>query len=158
MKRFKLIPVGAAMALFLAASASAYAVSVSPAGAISLTGATTLTKGIVSVSCTANFVGSVTSSGAISITSAKFSGGSLCTGVTASQLPWTGAVTSSTGLSLNGVAVNTLLGACGPSTVKASITQNATLRETTIGLTSQALSGGCTVSGTLTTTPFLTIN
>lgn len=158
MKSFKLIPVGAAMALFLAASASAYAVTISPAGPISLTGSTTLTKGIVSVSCTANFVGSVGSSGAISITSASFGGGSLCTGISATHLPWTGDVGTTTSLSLNNVAVNTLLGACGPSTIAASITENPTLKETTIGLNNQALSGGCTVTGTLTTTPYLTIH
>ncbi len=158
MKSFKLIPVGAAMALFLAASASAYAVTISPAGPISLIGSTTLKKGIVSVSCTANMVGSVSSTGAISITSAKFAGNSLCTGITALQLPWTGDVLTTTSLSLSGVAVNTLLGACGPSTIAASITENTTQKETTIGLTDQALSGGCTVSGTLTTTPYLTIH
>lgn len=157
MKSFKFIPVGAAMALFLAASASAYAVTVAPAGPISLTGSTTLKKGLVSVSCTATMAGSISGSGAISITSASFAGNSLCTGITATQLPWTGNVGTPTSLSLNNVAVNTLLGACGPSTVAASITENPTQKETTIGLTNQSLSGGCEVSGTLTTTPYLTI-
>ncbi|WP_116141753.1 activator protein [Trinickia diaoshuihuensis] len=157
MKSFKLIPVGAALALFLAASASAYAVTISPAGPVTLTGSTTLTKGITSVSCTANFTGTVSSAGAISISAAKFTGGTLCSGVTPTGLPWTGTVTSTTALKLNNVAVNTLLGACGPSAIVGSITENTTLQETTITLTNQPLSGGCSVTGTLTTSPFLTI-
>lgn len=161
----KLIPVaGSALALLVAAAAAApaYAVTVSPAGAISLTGATTLGKSGISVSCTANLVGTITSSGEITITSAKFTGNSLCSVVTANKLPWTGAVLSTTALSLNNVSVDVnvplLGGICGPSPVAASITENTTLKETLIGLHSQVLSGGCTVSGTLQTTPFLTVH
>jgi len=157
MKSFKLIPVGAALALFVAASASAYAVTVSPAGPISLTGATTLTKSGIAISCTATMAGSVTAAGGISITSAKFTGNSLCSLVSPTSLPWSGQVLSTTSLSLSGVAVNTALGNCGPSTVGASITENPTQKETIIGLSNQSLSGGCTVSGSLTTTPYLTV-
>jgi len=157
MKRFKLIPVGAASALFVAASVPAFAVTVSPAGAISLEGATTLVKSGVPLGCTANLVGTITSAGAIEITSAKFTGPALCSAVTAAALPWTGQVTSTAALALDGVAVNTPLGSCGPSALNASITENAPVRETAIGLIGQVLSGGCTVSGSLTTTPFLTV-
>jgi hypothetical protein len=45
----------------------------------------------------------------------------------------------------------------GPSALNASITENAPVKETAIGLIGQVLSGGCTVSGSLTTTPFLTV-
>lgn len=157
MKSFKLIPVGAALALYIAASASAFAVTVSPAGSISLTGSTTLTKSGIAVGCSANMVGSVTSAGAISITSASFSGNALCAGVTATGLPWTGQVLSTTSLSLSGVAVHTLLGACEPSTISAAVTENPNPHQTIIGLSNQALSGGCSVSGSLTTTPYLSI-
>ncbi|HEX7682540.1 MAG TPA: hypothetical protein VF446_03225 [Trinickia sp.] len=157
MKSFKLIPVGAALALYIAASASAFAVTVSPAGSISLTGSTTLTKSGIAVGCSANMVGSVTSAGAISITSASFSGNALCAGVTATGLPWTGQVLSTTSLSLSGVAVHTLLGACEPSTISAAVTENPNPQQTIIGLSNQALSGGCSVSGSLTTTPYLSI-
>lgn len=156
MKRFKLIPVGAALALCIAAS-PAFAVTVSPAGPISLTGNTTLTKGIA-LGCTATMSGTVDASGAISITSAKSAGNSLCAGVTATSLPWKGQVLSTTSLSLSGLAVNTPLGACGPSTIDASITENTAQKETLIGLSNQVLSGGCTVSGSLTTTPYLTVH
>ncbi len=157
MKSLKLIPVGAALALYIAASASAFAVTVSPAGPISLTGSTTLTKSGIAVGCSATMAGSVSSSGAISITSASFSGNALCTGVTAAGLPWTGQVLSTTSLSLNGVAVNTLLGACGPSALSATITENPNPQQTIIGLSNQVLSGGCSVSGSLTTTPYLSV-
>jgi hypothetical protein len=157
MKSFKLIPVGAALALFVAAS-SAYAVTVSPAGAISLEGATTLIKSSIPLGCTTNMVGNITSTGAITITSAKFSGQALCSAITAAGLPWTGQVNTTKSLSLNGVAVDTPLGHCGPSAIKAGITENAAQRETTIGFANQVLSGSCSVTGTLATTPVLTVH
>ena len=158
MKSFKLIPVGAALALFVAASAPAFAVTVSHEGALSLQGATTLVKSNMPLGCTANLVGTITHAGEVKITSAKFTGQALCSAVTAVQLPWKGEVTSAKSLELSGVAVETPLGSCGPGVLKASITVDTTQRETTIGLVDQVLSGGCTVSGSLTTTPFMTIH
>ena len=155
MKRFKLIPVGAALALFVAAPA--YAVTVSPAGAISLAGATTLVKSGMPLGCTADLVGTLTPDGAIEITSARFTGQALCSAVTADRLPWKGQASSPTALTLDGIAVSTPLGSCGPSALKASVNENTTQRGTTIGLANQLLSGGCTVSGSLTTTPFITV-
>jgi hypothetical protein len=157
MKRLKLMPVGAALALFVAASTPAFAVTVSPAGPISLEGATTLVKGAIPLVCTTNLVGSITSTGEVKITSAKFTGQALCSAVTPSGLPWSGQVNSTSGLTLSGVAVTSPLGTCGPSSLTASVAENAAQRETTIGFVSQALSGGCTVAGSLTTTPFLTV-
>lgn len=162
MKSFKLIPVGAALALFVAASAPAFAVTVSPAGPISLTGSTTLGKSSLSLGCAATMAGNITGSGEISITSAKFTGNSLCSLVVPTNLPWTGQVANATSLSLNNVAVNVKVigigGECGPTAVTASITENTAQKETIIGFAHQALSGGCTVSGSLTTTPFLTVH
>lgn len=158
MKSFKLIPVGATLALSIAACASAFAVTVSPAGPINLSGATTLTHSGNTVGCTANLVGQITSTGAIQITAASFRGAALCSGITARNLPWTGQVLSTTNLSLNNVAVGTPLGACGPSSVSASITETPPPQPTTIiGLSNQPLSGGCSVSGSLTTTPYLSV-
>lgn len=157
MKRFKLIPVGAALALFAAASAPAFAVTVIPAGPISLEGATTLVKSNTPLGCTTTLVGTITGAGDITITSAKFAGQALCSAVTADKLPWKGQLTSTTGLSLDGVAVNTPLGGCGPSSIKASVKENVTARETTIDLVDAPLSGSCKVSGSLTTTPFLRV-
>lgn len=162
MKRFKLIPVGAALALFVATSAPAFAVTVSPAGPISLTGSTTLGKSGLSLGCAATMTGTITSTGEISITSAKFSGNSLCSLVAPTNLPWTGQVANTTSLSLNNVAVDVKVvgigGQCGPTALTASITENTAQKETIIGFAHQALSGGCTVSGSLTTTPFLTVH
>ena len=158
MKSFKLIPVGAALVVFVAAS-SAYAVTVSPAGPISLEGATTLIKSGMPLGCTTNMVGHISSTGEITITSAKFSGQTWCSAITAAGLPWTGQVNSTKSLSLNGVSVGTPLGNCGPSAIKAGITQNATPpTETTIGFANQVLSGSCSVTGTLATTPVLTVH
>lgn len=157
MKSFKLIPVGAALALFVAASAPVFAVTVSPAGPISLEGATTLVKSNMPLACTTTLVGNITAAGEIAITSAKFSGQALCAAVTAETLPWRGQLTSTTGLSLNGVTVHTPLGRCGPTLIKASVKENPTARETTIDLLDAPLSGGCKVSGSLAATPFLTI-
>lgn len=158
MKSCKLIPVGAALALFVAVSAPAFAVTVSPAGPIGLEGALTLVKSNMPLGCTTTRVGTITSAGEVNITSAKFTGQALCSGVTATGLPWKGQVTSTSGLTLDGVTVNTPLGGCGPSLIHASVTQNATQRETTIGLVDEPLSGGCKVSGSLPTTPFLTVH
>ncbi|RKP46365.1 hypothetical protein D7S89_17140 [Trinickia fusca] len=152
------------MALLVAAAAAApaYAVTVAPAGAISLTGSTTLGKSGITIGCTANLVGTITSTGEITITSAKFSGNSLCSAVTGTGLPWTGAVLTTTGLQLHNVAVDVnvplLGGACGPTPVAGTITENTTAKETLIGLHNQLLSGGCSVSGTLQTTPYLTVH
>lgn len=160
MKSFKLIPVGAALALFVAAStsASAFAVTVSPAGPISLSGSTTLTKSGNTTGCQATMAGAVSHTGEISITSAKFTGNPLCADITAAGMPWTGHVLSATGLSLDNVAVHTPLGACGPTMVSADIAGSTKPQDdTTISLSSQSLSGGCTVSGSLTTTPPLKV-
>lgn len=157
MKSFKLIPVGAALAWFVASAAPAFAVTVSPAGPFSLTGSTTLMKNGLPVACTAAMAGTITSSGAVEITSGRFSGNSLCSLVTPTGFPWKGQVNSTTGLTLNGVAVDTTLGNCGPSTINTSIIENTQQRETLIGMSSQVLSGNCSVSGSLSTTPFLTV-
>lgn len=162
MKSFKLIPVGAALALFVSVSAPAFAVTVSPAGPISLTGSTTLGKSGLSLGCTATMAGNITSTGDISITSAKFSGNSLCSLVVPTHLPWSGQVANAISLSLSNVAVDVKVvgigGECGPTAVTASITENIAQKETIVGFARQALSGGCTVSGSLTTTPFLTVH
>ncbi|WP_206957941.1 hypothetical protein [Trinickia acidisoli] len=157
MKSFKLIPIGAALTLCVAASAPAFAVTVAPAGPITLSGSTTLTNPVTSLGCTATMTGTIGGSGEISITSASFSGNSLCSHVTPASLPWSGQVLSTTSLSLSGVGVNTPLGNCGPSTIGASMTENPADKETVIGFAQQILSGGCKVSGSLTTTPYLTV-
>ena len=158
MNRLKLLPVRAALALLVATSASANAASVSPIGPITLTGSTTLTKSGIAVSCATTMVGNIWSPGGIKISSFKFTGNSLCSLITPAALPWWGQVLSPTKLLFGGVAVDTTSGNCGPSIVIASLTENSTLQESIVGLTDQALSGGCTVSGTLTMTPYITVH
>ncbi|HWL89388.1 MAG TPA: hypothetical protein VNO21_26470 [Polyangiaceae bacterium] len=116
-------------------------------------GATTLSKGIVTVNCTANFAGATDAAGAGSVTGATFTGGSLCGGLTGAGFPWTITPSSLTAVTVQNVTVNTSLGACGPSNLA------ATYDNTNGALTfsNAALSGGCTVNGTLSTAPKITI-
>jgi hypothetical protein len=162
MKGFALIPVGAALAFLVMAAAPASAVTVSPAGPIGLTGSTTLTKSGNSIGCTAKMAGTISSDGAVSITSASFSGPAMCSLVSPTDLPWRGAATNAAGLVLDNVAVNVAVpglgGQCGPTTINASILENAAQKETAINISKQPLTGGCEVSGTLTTTPYLMVN
>jgi hypothetical protein len=161
MKGFRLIPVGAALAFFVSAASPAFAVAVSQSGPITLNGATTLTKSGNSVGCTTTLTGTITGDGALSITSARFSGPAMCSLITPTHLPWSGALTNAAGLTLNNVAVNVAVpvlgGQCGPTTVNASVAEN-TQKETAISISKQQLTGGCEVSGTLTTTPVLLID
>lgn len=162
MKSFKLVPIGAAFAWFVAASAPAFAVTVTPAGPISLSGATALTKSGNAIGCQARLVGTISGTGEVSISSAVFTGANLCSLVTATNLPWTGHVTNASNLTLNNVGVDVAIpvigGQCESTAINATIAQNTKQKETTIGLSNQPLSGGCSVSGTLTTTPVINVD
>ena len=157
MKGFTVISVGAALAFFVSAAAPTFAVTVSQGGPITLNGATTLTKSGNSIGCTATLTGTIKAEGALSIT---FSGAALCSLITPTHLPWSGELTSTTGLTLNNVAVDVAVpvlgGQCGPTTINASVAEN-TQKETAISISKQPLTGGCEVSGTLTTTPVLMV-
>lgn len=160
MKGFTVISVGAALAFFVSAATPAFAVTVSQGGPITLNGATTLTKSGNSIGCTATLTGTIKAEGALSITSARFSGAALCSLITPTHLPWSGELTSTAGLTLNNVAVDVAVpvlgGQCGPTTINASVAEN-TQKETAISISKQPLTGGCEVSGTLTTTPVLMV-
>lgn len=130
----------------IALAGAAFAASITPNGPFVADGNSNLTKSFTSLPCTAHFVGTVTS-GVGSVTSASFTGSSLCASVVATNLPWPVTATSATTGTITGVAVNTPIGNCTPGPL------NGTFNNTTHVLTvpSQALPGGCTVSATLTT-------
>ncbi|WP_394828109.1 hypothetical protein [Pendulispora albinea] len=124
-----------------------------PSTNFTATGAMKLTKGLVTADCTATFTGSTDANGNGSVSEATFSGGLLCGNLTATGFPWAVTPTSLTNGTFDNVTVNTSLGPCGPSNVPATY-DNA---NGTITFTNATLSGGCTVSGTLTTTPKVTV-
>ncbi|WP_146056911.1 activator protein [Chromobacterium alticapitis] len=155
-----------ACALAWMASSMAGAATITPPGAggaaipFSAVGPSTVSKGGVDVDCNAVFSGTVDGAGNILITSAAFKGIPVCRMIKASasaSAPWVGKVTGLNQLSIDGVMVNVntpiLGGQCGPSQVAGTIGDSGS--ETTIGLSAAPLAGGCAISATLGTTPYM---
>ncbi|WP_156441056.1 activator protein [Burkholderia sp. ABCPW 14] len=151
---------------FLFAVGSAHAAVVTPPGPagapipFTASGPATVSKAGIPIGCTIVFAGTIDGAGKVSVTSAAFSGSALCKVVKANATatsPWTGQVDNPMQLTIDNVLVNVAApfvgGQCGPSRVTAQIRE--TDGETTIGLSNVALSGGCAISGALTTTPYL---
>ena len=113
----------AALALFgLTAQASAFSLNPKSTSPITISGPTKLTAAGVTVACTSNFTGGINAAGVGSITAASFSGGGLCSSVTALNLPWSLTATSATGVSITGVKVTVLgLVTCGPGSVTGAL-------------------------------------
>lgn len=154
-QKSKYIPLAAA-AVAMSVSAMASAVTVSPAGAITAQGNTTLDSGSLSVPCTTTLTGNVSTNGAVSINSASFSGSDpRCSFVQAANLPWTGNFASdAASLTLNGVNVTVpLLGiSCGPAPVSPSFASSTvTFNNTPLGTCS--IDGGLAITPTQTVTP-----
>lgn len=162
----KAVFVGATILTLLCTPWPALAVTVTPPGPASqpipftASGPATLSKAGIPVGCTTTFTGTIDGGGLVKITSATFSGSNLCKLIQASASstsPWTAHIVSPTQLTIDNasVQVNVPLvgGSCGPSQITAQI--NETDGETLIGLDSVALSGGCSMSGSLTTSPYL---
>ncbi|WP_394834960.1 hypothetical protein LVJ94_51520 [Pendulispora rubella] len=116
-------------------------------------GSMTLKKGLVTLNCTATFTGATDAAGAGKVTAATFSGGSLCSGLKSAGFPWAVVPSSTTQATVQNVTVNTSLGACGPSNLAAAYNNT----NGSLTFTNAALSGGCSVSGTLTTSPRITV-
>ncbi|WP_394846755.1 hypothetical protein LZC95_04735 [Pendulispora brunnea] len=116
-------------------------------------GSMTLKKGLVTLNCTASFSGATDAAGAGKVTAASFSGSSLCSGLTSANLPWPIVPSSTTQVSVQNVRVNTSLGACGPSNLAAAYNNT----NGSLTFSNASLSGGCSVSGTLTTSPRITV-
>ncbi|MBO9558903.1 MAG: activator of alkane oxidation [Caulobacter sp.] len=134
MKVSSIIAVGALAAASLIA-AQASAASISPPGtSFTGVGKTQLAKsGLPTIGCNANFTGSTDAAGNASITSATFTPGSfLCSGISATGLPWSVTVTGPTTATINNVSVSaSIFGTCTgnvPATISGgNITFNTTL-------------------------------
>jgi hypothetical protein len=138
----------------LAGSVDAAGYKLSPASTkFTGTGPTSATtSGGVKLACTAKFAGSTTAAGVGKITSGSFTGPLGCTSVTLGNLPWKAqALTAKTGEILN-VEFDTPIGNCGPGTLPASINGTGV-----ISFNSTNLKGCSSVSGTIATTPHVTI-
>lgn len=155
-----------ACALALGVCSAAGAATITPPGAggaaipFSAVGPAVVSKSGVDVDCTAVFSGTVDGAGNILITSAAFKGIPVCRMIKASATaaaPWVGKVTSFNQLTIDQVMVNVktpiLGGQCGPSLVGGQIGDSGS--ETAISLSAAPLAGGCAISATLTTTPYM---
>ncbi|VBB14915.1 activator protein [Burkholderia stabilis] len=122
-----------AAALTAVSAAPAFAVSISRADGqpmnpngepFSAAGLLLVKKAPVLANCTATFNGTITSAGIVNITSAQFTGGSICAFLSndaSSTAPWTGQADSTTQWSINNMKVNVaLVGTCGPDKVVAT--------------------------------------
>ena len=144
--------VAALAALSLATQASAFSLHPRSTSFVG-TGKTQLTKGALTVPCTARFTGKTDSLGIGHVTSATFSGSSLCTAIKATGLPWTAKAISATKATIAKVSVSaSIFGTCGPSNV--TVTDSATGVITFANVT---LAPNCVVKGSIATTPHVTI-
>jgi hypothetical protein len=152
MKTFTTLAAVALVSFGFANSASAFKLS-PPSTKFKASGSTSLTKSGVTVPCTANFVGKTSAKGTGKITGASFTGSSTCTAIQATGLPWQAKAISATTANINNVSVNAgPLGTCGPSTVPVQISGSGAITFNNVVLT-----GGCSVSGTVQSTPAVTI-
>lgn len=139
-------------------AASASAASFSPAnGTFTGTGTTSLTKGSLTIPCTANFTGHTTGGVGV-IDTATFSGGGGLCALIHKTGTWNATATSASGAgagtaSITGVAVTaSLFGTCGPSTVNVTVSATGL-----ITFNNQTLSPNCAINGSVQTSPALTI-
>jgi hypothetical protein len=136
----------------LATQADAFRLS--PASTkITIKGPTSLTANGVTLSCTSTFKGKTTAKGKGKITSFSATGETGCTSIVGSNFPWSARATPATNVLISNVAVSIPgLVSCGPGSVNASdnasgqFVFNATLNP-----------GNCMVSGTVQSTPAVTI-
>jgi hypothetical protein len=171
MKTMQLISAGSALVCLFALSLPVRAVTVTPPGpggksiAFTASGPTVLGKAGLSVACETVLTGEISANGDVKITGASMRGNSFCSTIAAvfsSQTPyWTGDIENSQSLALDNVAVHVnipgLGGTCGPTNIKAGISGNPKANEMIISFPHQLLTGGCSISGSLTTTPYLTV-
>jgi hypothetical protein len=130
-------------------AASASAASLTPAtGTFTGTGTTNLTKGSLTIPCTANFTGHTTG-GVGTIDTATFSGGGGLCALISKSGTWTATATGAGTATISGVAVNaSLFGTCGPSTVNVTISAGGL-----ITFSSQTLTPNCVINGSVQTSP-----
>lgn len=114
-------------------------------------GTTSATKNGVTLKCNAKFTGDVDGQGLGHIKSGSFSGQLGCSSVGLKNLPWKAQAVSKTGGNIYNVTFTSPIGNCGPGTLP------VTLQNGVITFNNKSLPGGCTVSGSITTSPKLSI-
>lgn len=155
MKSIIVITAMAAATLTLATQADARGFKLSPRStSFTASGPTSLTANGITLACTSTFTGATDSKGKGSITGFSATGQTGCTSVVGSNFPWTAKAMSSTTIRFSNVQVGipTVGINCGPGNITAtdnasgSVHFNATLNP-----------GACMVSGTVQSSPAITI-
>ena len=112
-----------------------------------------LTQNGVTDSCAAHLRGSTDPKGHAKLTAARFTGSTACAAIQRWGMPWRGKPDSSDTAVISGVSLSGPTGLCGPGSVLVAVNDSGTW--TIAG--NDVLPGGCTVTGTLQTTPAITI-
>jgi hypothetical protein len=140
-----------ATTLGFATQADAFKLS-PPSTSFTASGPTSLSAGGATLACTSTFTGHTTAAGVGKITGFSASGQAGCSSIVAT-LPWTAKAVTATAIVFSRVAVAIPgLVTCGPGRVRShdnasgAVTFNATLNP-----------GNCTVSGTVQSSPVITI-
>ena len=141
------------LSLGIAGITPATAFHLSPAGDFTADGDTSATKGGVTLPCIAHFTGTVDSNGIGHITGGSFTdnGGVGCTAVTLSGLPWKVKAVKKGKVKIYKVTFSTPIGDCGPGTIPAP------LKKGVLSFTAVPLQPDCSISGSLTTSPKISI-
>jgi hypothetical protein len=150
------------LALTLAAVALASAAAVDSANAFSLspksthfaaTGTLNLSAVGTTVACKTKLTGATNSKGAGKISGATFTGTSfVCAAITPVNLPWKMAASNATTAVIKGVTVSGGGSSCGPSTVKIAVSSGGAFT-----FNNATLTGGCSINGTIQSSPAITI-
>ncbi len=137
--------------LGFATSASAFTFSPSHTK-FKATGQVSLTQNGTTLACTANFRGATSATGREGrIIAANFSGAGGCTAIKANSLPWKVLPTSLSTIKIEQLSLTSPQGLCGPDPVQADLSGGVISFNTTL------LPGNCQFSGSLATTPTITI-
>lgn len=115
-------------------------------------GNTSATKSGITLKCSASLTGDTDSSGVGYITGGSFTGQIGCTSVALENLPWTSTAVSAKDVDIDNVTFSSPIGDCGPSTLVVKLSKAGVFT-----WKNAALAGGCKISGTITTSPKITI-
>jgi hypothetical protein len=115
------------------------------------TGKTSATKSGVTLACKAKFSGHIDANGIGYVDSGSFSGELGCSSVGLSGLPWTATAANAKKAVLANVAFTSPIGNCGPTNL------TVTIKNGTLSFKNAALSGDCTISGKIKTSPEVSI-
>lgn len=137
----------------------AQALTVTPAGPLSATGTLHLSKGIISLTCTAKFNGSITPAGALAVEKVQFFGKNrLCKKIKPINLPWTGQMDSNTEIIIRGlhaeISAAILGGHCGPMDMMVAWNNDTSA----VYFNKLTLPPGCTMEGMMVIEPAMQVD